>query len=653
MKTKDLKKIYAIVSLIFLAVLAISPAKDYFREWRSYQHQYNDLLMQQPRRVKPISIGIKQIWNDDLNRVDRCTSCHLGVEEKDLVGAKQPFKSHPKVYHDINEFGCSTCHDGQGLATSKDEAHDGQPFWEEPLLPEKYLEASCGKCHKENNIPEAPMLNDGRKLLKKYNCAGCHNLGNVEKDYAPSLDGIGEKTTRQWLVHWIKDPKTFRPDTKMPDFKLTQQEADLLADFLMSFKTFPGNKKLVSISSELNGEYPPEDWVGAGKAIFRKARCISCHLVDGKGGPLAPDLIKIASKAKPAWLVSYLLSPKSLQPAVKMPQYGFTRQQAEQVTAYMKSEFVDWDAPVDSLSHTPEPNFYQKGLKLFNKYNCGGCHELTGIPKVENMGPDLTDVGDRHLYQLEFGKTDIPRTLPDYIFNKLKNPRQFVATGRMPVYGFNEKDLQALTTALLAKTKKNVPQKYQVPPSVKSTFKPQGEFGRIVEKYSCFSCHVIKGRGFRLATDLTREGSLTQRDWVEKYFKVPYSMRPILTERMPNLFMPEQDIKKVVDYFDIVLRDDHIDSVRIDLHDQNLLAEGKGLFFEKYGCQACHQVAGKGGYVGPLLDFTGDRLTAGWVYSWIMNPKKYKADTIDPTAGLSDAEARALTVYLMSLKGEK
>lgn len=652
METKNLNQLYAAASLIFLVVLAISPAKDYFTEWRSYQIEYNRLLSAQPRRLKPVEIAIKQIWNKDLDRIDRCTSCHLGLEEENLVGAEPPFTPHPGVYHDIDEYGCTICHNGQGLATTAEAAHDGQPYWEEPILPREFIESSCGQCHKEEAVPEAPTLTHGRQLLKEYNCAGCHVIGDVPRVYAPRLDGIGDKTTWSWLFRWLKEPRAFRPETKMPDFKLSDKEAELLADFLISFKTYPQNTELEPLPPELQEEYPPDDWVDLGKTRFREARCISCHLVDGKGGPLAPDLVKVASKAKPAWLYSYLLDPKAFQPGVEMPQYGFSREEAQAVAAYMKSEFVDWDAPPDTMDHIPDPNFYEKGLRLFNQYNCGGCHELTELGKVENMGPDLTDIGDRHLYQLEFGNLDIPHTLPSYIYNKLKNPRQFLETARMPVYDFNEEELQAITTALLARTEKKIPQKYLVPSKPRSGYSPQGEFGRIVAKYACFSCHVINGRGFFLATDLSREGSQVQRPWVEEYFKIPYAMRPILTERMPNLFMSEAEINTVVDYFKIVLRDDEIDAIQIPLDDPNMISEGKKLFFEKYGCQACHQVEGKGGYVGPPLDRTPKRVTAGWVYHWIRNPQKYNPDTIEPNAGLTDHEAQAITAYLMSLKGE-
>lgn len=652
MEMKNLNKVYALVSVVFLAALAISPAKDYFSEWRHYQNEYNEVLSQQPRRLKPIDIGIKQIWNAELDRIDRCTSCHLGLDLNDLVGVEQPFEAHPRIYHDMNEFGCTVCHDGQGLATTEDKAHDGKPFWEEPLLPMENIEAACGKCHNENNVPDMPVLSYGRKLIKEFNCAGCHKIGDLTVDYAPSLDGIGAKTTRFWLMRWLKDPKSIRPKAKMPDFKLSEEEALTLADFLMTFKEFTNNRKLQPLPPELQEEYPPDDWVDEGKTVFRLARCISCHEVEGKGGPLAPDLVKIATKTNPAWIYSYLLDPKGFQPDVEMPQFGFTQDQAQKVTAYMVSEFVDWDAPEDTLKQTSDPDVYQKGLKLFNQYNCGGCHQLSGVPKSENLGPELADMGDRALYQLEFGKTDIPRTLPAYIYNKLKSPREFVENARMPDYGFSELELQATTTALLAMSKESLPEQYTLAPKPVKDYNPQGEFGRIVEKYSCFSCHVINDRGFLLATDLSREGSQVQPDWVKNYFKVPYSMRPVLTERMPNLYLSDAEIETVVNYFDMVLRDDEVDWVKIDVKNPQLIMEGETLFFEKYGCQACHQVGGKGGYVGSPLDRTGNRLTAGWVYSWIKNPQKYYPETIDPNAGLSDQEAQAITAYLMSLKGE-
>ena len=59
---KKLRLTFAISSLTFLVMLAISPLKDFFREWKWYQYEYNELVSDLPQRVKPAEIGIKQLW---------------------------------------------------------------------------------------------------------------------------------------------------------------------------------------------------------------------------------------------------------------------------------------------------------------------------------------------------------------------------------------------------------------------------------------------------------------------------------------------------------------------------------------------------------------------------------------------------------------
>jgi mono/diheme cytochrome c family protein len=66
-------------------------------------------------------------------------------------------------------------------------------------------------------------------------------------------------------------------------------------------------------------------------------------------------------------------------------------------------------------------------------------------------------------------------------------------------------------------------------------------------------------------------------------------------------------------------------------------------------CVSCHIIGGKGGYLGPSLVNCGDRLEAGWVYSWMINPHKYRPTTIQPDFGLSETEARQITAYMMTL----
>src|ERR1039458_4081253 len=49
----------------------------------------------------------------------------------------------------------------------------------QPILPARYLEASCGQCH-WNTLTGTPQLNLGRQLLARYGCASCHVLKTPE-----------------------------------------------------------------------------------------------------------------------------------------------------------------------------------------------------------------------------------------------------------------------------------------------------------------------------------------------------------------------------------------------------------------------------------------------------------------------------------------
>ena len=643
---------FAVTSVVFLGILAVSPLKDVFIEWRGYQDKYNQFIAKLPQRVHPVDIGIKQILAQKFGHVDRCTTCHLGTAEKSLVNAPQPFRAHPDVHHDPEDFGCTVCHGGQGPATTKKEAHGDVEFWERPLLPLRYTEASCGQCHEENDVAQAPLLTLGRQLIRDYNCTGCHKLEGYARQWVPDLDGIGSKVNRSWLLQWLKHPRNYYAGAKMPNFLLTDEDANILADFLVTFKSFSANVQLLPLPKSLVGvpESERAKMVSLGETRFREARCISCHPINARGGHVAPDLGKVASKVSEEWLYNYVKEPKRLQPGVQMPRYRFSEKDLDAVVAYMESEFVDFGA--ETLPpHIPEPSFYEKGITLFKKYNCSGCHSLKGVQHVEEMGPELSFVGGKKLYEIDFGMSGIEQTLPSYIYTKLKHPRAFSSEMKMPDFELSDEQTQAITVALLSNTHDPIPNELRVPPTQTSTFSPQGDFGRLVNDLACFGCHTMSGRGGKIAPDLTVEASRAQKQWIEGYFRIPYSLRPILTERMPNLFLPEKEINTLVDYMEKVSL---ADSIERDIPiTQDAVGGGKALYYEKYGCQSCHQLNMKGGYVGPPLDNVGNRLTPGWVYHWLRNPQAYVPNTIEPRSGMSEAEAYQIVAFLMSQKTSK
>lgn len=642
-------KYFAMASVAFLVVLAVSPFKDFFREWKGYQMKYNRVIADLPRRVKPAEIGIKQVWVQKLDRVDRCVTCHLGVEEPALASAPEPFRTHPRIYHDIEELGCTICHEGQGAATEYRESIGKVKYWDTPILPRQFMEASCAKCHKEKDVPQAPILNLGRTLIEESNCMGCHKLDGYEKQWIPALDGIGLKVDRTWLVNWLKNPKGYFPGTRMPNFLLTDEEANTLADFLLSFKSLPGNESLQPLPAQLvsANDAQKAKLAELGSTRFREARCISCHPVNGRGGYVATELGKVASKVNAQWLYNYIKNPKRLLPGVRMPRYRLKEEELSGMVAYMQSEFVDYDRE-QLPPHTPDPAYYEKGLALFKKYNCAGCHRLSVISKEQEPGPELTSIGSKKMYEIEFGASGIEQTLPSYLTTKLLNPRAFATSLRMPRYEFTEKEAEAITVALLGNTSERIPDELIVHPAPPSTYSPQGDFGRLVDDLACLGCHKMNGRGRLVATDLSLEGSQAQAHWIEGYFRIPYSLRPILTERMPNLFLSDGEIRTLVDYVGKVFLADSLE--RTVPSDAATAGKGKGLYFERYACQSCHQIGGTGGYVGPPLDKVGGRLNAGWIFHWLKNPQAFKPATLEPNNNLSDADADALTAYLMTLK---
>lgn len=636
-----INRIFVVASVAMLVVLAIAPVKDLLREWTFVQRAYNSAIALLPVRVPQAETGLHQIWARKLGRVDRCVTCHLGIMQPALAHAKQPFRTHPTIPHDIDDFGCTICHDGQGAATTFRDAIGDTPFWERPILPQPFVESSCGRCHREAIVPQAPVLTRGRTLIAQYNCSGCHTLSETGKGWAPALTGIGAKVSRGWLVSWLRRPKDYWDHTRMPMFHLKDDDVQVLADFLMTFKSFAGGVRLDSGAPQSTDPKLIEE----GKTVISEARCVTCHTIGGRGGSVAVELNAVAKKVTPQWLDAYLENPKRMQPGVMMPQYRFTPHQRAAVVAFIESEYVSGDFP-DS-AHTPDPAFYAKGLELFHKYNCNGCHSLEGPARGGESGPDLTTIGSKHLYEIDFGTTDIAHNLPSYLVTKLKHPRIFGSTMRMPDFELADSDARAIAVALLANTSEPIPAEMKIMPAVSRPFVPQGKFGKLVNELACLACHTMNGSGHLIATDLSTEGSQAQPAWMVKYFGVPYSLRPILPERMPNLFLPDSDKAALASYLGTVCVADSLEhAIPIDA---DRIAKGKMMYFERYGCQACHQIGGAGGFVGAALDHIGARLKPGWIYSWLKKPQAFKPESIEPDNKLSDADAEALTAYLLSL----
>ena len=653
---------FGVVSLLLLISLAIAPAKNHFSEWRHYQKQYLALVRSRGDAVtlqRHFHDGIQQIWIPEQGVVDRCTTCHVGLKEASLADVSaQPFRRHPVIPHTSEQFGCVMCHRGQGAATTVEEAHRSTLAWEQPILPARYVQSSCGQCHRAP-LTGTPQLNLGRNLVGRYGCVHCHTIklpdGRAIKttDDPPSLYHIADKSSQEWIYAWLKDPQAYSVTATMPNFKLSDPDARDISAFLIANST-PIAGDTASVAKDQKASDPT-----AGASLYGESFCASCHAVQNAagnvvGGDVGPELTRIGNKVKPEWLRAWLRNPRVYDSETAMPHYRFTDQQVSLLTVFLGNK-TDSDLLANVHLDPPTPEQIAHGKILVTEYGCASCHEISGIKKPDNFAPELTRIGSKPITQIGF-LPGMPHTIPDYISAKIRQPRSFGAALKMPQYSFAPAQIDALTTALLSLTDRahDLPLALTVPAQPPSNYQPAGKAGQLMADMACFTCHAINGRGGDMAPDLTWEGSSVQRQWLQAFLKNPNTLRPALIRRMPKFNLLDSEITELTDYLMTVYQSPAFDrdSMPSSGYPPAQVEQGRQLFYSKYACQSCHIIDTKvdKGYIGPTLTQVGSRLNAAWIYHWLKEPQTMRPGTTEPNRNMNDEDARALTAFLMTLK---
>ncbi|MCH8928896.1 MAG: c-type cytochrome [Candidatus Marinimicrobia bacterium] len=150
----------------------------------------------------------------------------------------------------------------------------------------------------KRDIDSEQILNDhsdiqkaGGELFKAYDCLACHRLGKTGRFTGPNLTWIGVRKTSDWVSVWLKDPPAYKPDTFMPNFKLSDGEIDALTHYLASLKGSENEaaRDWESITAFFLDARPRE----RGRLVADRLACWSCHgpaLDEGVENPNAqPD----------------------------------------------------------------------------------------------------------------------------------------------------------------------------------------------------------------------------------------------------------------------------------------------------------------------------------------------------------------------------
>lgn len=157
---------------------------------------------------------------------------------------------------------------------------------------------STGSAAKMKNpfAGNAQATEEGRSQFR-FNCAMCHGVDAQGTQKAPNL------TTGRW-THGGSDGELFRtiqhgvPGTLMP-----AQE-----DILTETETW----QVITYLRSLQKPMPLAGDVVRGKELFiGDGSCMSCHMVDGHGGRLGPDLSRVGAERSTAYLAESIRQPSA------------------------------------------------------------------------------------------------------------------------------------------------------------------------------------------------------------------------------------------------------------------------------------------------------------------------------------------------------
>ena len=589
------------------------------------------------------SIEVRQVLvrnvTEELNfaqvpRIDRCQSCHLGIDNPDYADAPQPFTAHPNLdafvsresAHPVDDFGCTSCHLGRGrklsfsgathTPESLEEEHEWAEkygwkedhYWDSPMYQASLTEAGCIKCHRDQVfVPEARDLNQSRMTYELAGCWGCHNTAGYEDKRlrGPSLKRIAAKIDRDFAARWVRDPKAFRPSTWMPRF----WDLDNNRDAELKERNDTEVAAIVEYIFENSADEPayrppPPGDAGRGETLVNEIGCKGCHLFDESDYETAsiyrrrgPALTGAGTKLDGGFLYEWVKEPRHYWEETFMPSLRLTDREAADITAFL----MEREAPAFDAAEVPATDPVQ-----------------------------LDDI-----------------------------TREFLRTG-LP---------DALAAERLAEMSEQAKLLYS------------GE--RLIRRYGCFGCHEIAGfeDAQKIGVDLSTWGSKmvtrldfgyvdiphTRQSWLEQKIASPrgYDRGKVKSPgeklRMPYFGFGESDRKHVVRNVLGLVRDEFPQEGVKTLSAAEAVAEQARHLIHNYNCRGCHLIDGVGGGIyatledpgmrPPDLNTQGRRTQADWLYHFLREPDEVRfwLQTRMPTFEFTPAEANTLVSGFLAM----
>jgi cytochrome c2 len=485
-------------------------------------------------KVEDLSPAIHQVVIPDPRNsgnpimVDRCESCHLGIREPlkitaaDLAAPGQKpddyaraFVSHSNeellTIHDPEKFGCSTCHQGNGRATTSIvKAHGNYEHWLWPLFPKENVEAGCQNCHSRDMVLIAgsagQTISEGKFLFEQRGCMGCHKYQgyNAEPDELRATD----QQIKQLEQQKIDNLKMAADYTHQGDQASDNTSANLL---------YTKAETLKVDNSKLDGQIHQLDLQT--RDLMRDMKKVG------------PNLKEIRAKLNRNWIPVWLHKPTDFRPTTKMPNFRFNDEEIRSIAAYL------WQTALkDPIPHAA-PGDAAHGKELFETRGCLACHSIGEGDQMQggDFAANLTRVGEKVNYDYlvrwvhnprerirpycpyekkDIGPEDYAKHGLPYLFDfdhttcpNDGHELQVENMTVMPSLRLSQQDAQDIASYLITLKEKD-PSSYP-DASYMDDPKLKAEGEKWIRQFGCAGCHEISGfedeRG--IGTELTTEGS--------------------------------------------------------------------------------------------------------------------------------------------------
>lgn len=217
--------------------------------------------------------------------------------------------------------------------------------------------------------------------------------------HGPPLKNVTYKVDSAWLFNWIKNPKDYNTNVRMPYLMLEDDEVKAVMAYLTSIadKNPPYPKTqwdvfLLKLEDELTDEECDRvnKLVSAGRNVWEEANCGLCHAQKGIGGQakIVPDLGRLRLKINNRdWLYYWLKNPRDYFLNTMMTQFELSDEELKSLIEYIlrSKDFVPEEVEEDTkveITFSKDPTLIEKGKRVITISRCVICHDIEGIKEI-------------------------------------------------------------------------------------------------------------------------------------------------------------------------------------------------------------------------------------------------------------------------------